>query len=340
MANHSNYSPSSAASWMVCNKSILSNLIPQEEGEAAIKGTALHDEIDRFLKKTDGFIGEAIKKGGLSYRAKKLIEAANEVCELDTNEYQSEQRVYFYKESGFGTSDIVAIDRGANVIYITDFKTGMIEVEAKGNKQLLCYAAGVEPLNEQTIYALTIIQMAEFDREPTVDTWIVSAQEVATFKAELVGAIEKFESGNIEEVAGTHCTYCRISMNCRSFTKYMKQAADKLVSEEFNSMNLFVRLTYAKKVEKLAKKIIDEAKQALNDGKECEGFYFVKQKNGTGWSEYAEPELYELYGEKIYEKKLKSYDTLVGELGDEIAYLPEGLAVQKYRDILRIDKAE
>lgn len=358
---HSMYSPSSAKRWMACSKSLLSSLVAQDTNEQAQKGTDIHDEIERFLLSyaslrcdaekaqaegadydftLEGFIDEVKRAVGLSRHAEKMLKELHSLVDLNEGVGEIESKQFFVDgfSEAFGYVDYIQRKETENEIWVIDYKTGMLEVKAKGNEQLLCYAAAEKPFNENTVYKLVILQMSEFDKEVTVDLAEYSAAEIAEFKDKVAQAIAKVREGEIEEVAGEHCTFCRIKANCKAITRYMLKGEQELKSDEFNRMDLLIRVRTAKNLEKLAKVTIDEVKGILDAGKEITGVGYKLQKHGITWDEYAEPQLFELLGDRIYKQELKTPTELKEAIGNEFAYVPEELYTVQMRRILTIEK--
>lgn len=340
MSDHSIYAPSSAKRWLKCNKSLLSNLVEQSANDNATLGTKIHSELEDFLKSMSDDPFEAqLEASNLSRRAKLIASELNDLIDFDVYRGEAEKQVFFYDsdKSAFGTCDYVASIKDKNKIFIVDFKTGMLAVDVEGNEQLLCYASGVPTINDETTYVLCIIQFAEFDKEPTVTVAEYSAEYVQNFKNRIANQINKVKNGDIEEVSGEHCLYCRIKQNCNSYTKYIAGERKFIESEQFNSSSLYARVKYAKSIKSHVDVIIAEAKKALDAGKEIPGLKYKTQPYGITWDEYAESSLFELYGNKIYKQQLKTAAELKKELGDEFDYVPEELYKVGERKILKVE---
>lgn len=131
----------------------------------------------------------------------------------------------------YGTADLVIADPGLQWLCVIDFKTGAAPVEARGNPQLLLYAAGAARAlpslaaaspHQNWRLTLAIVQpsrvvdaRAAISRPAryttSAETVLAEAQRVATQAASVAAAVA---AGRTAPQPGPHCRYCRARAAC------------------------------------------------------------------------------------------------------------------------------
>lgn len=208
-AQHAVYSPSSAHRWIECTASAeglaaLHRVHPDESGEAAIQGTAAHEEFERAMKE-----GTPDSKHPAAYL---VALALDYVRQLPPGQTWVEQRVRL-TEKIWGRCDFAHWQAEAGVLTIVDLKNGYVDVDVVENEQLRIYAAGsiyTHNLPAKWI-RYVVVQPNSFMPVPRVKQWIEPAADLFKF-AERVAAIP---DGPKTFRPGEHCRDCQLFGLCQ-----------------------------------------------------------------------------------------------------------------------------
>lgn len=155
MSEHAKFSPSAASRWMACPGSlVLSEGIPDEPSEFAAEGTAAHELAAMCFSTGMGaadFIGTEIEADGFTFTVDDemagFVQAYLDNCDREVGDHYCEIKVplsgVLQVDNQFGTADRVILNADENLLIARDLKFGRgVKVFAKGNKQLMLYAAG------------------------------------------------------------------------------------------------------------------------------------------------------------------------------------------------------
>ncbi len=219
---------------------------------------------------------------------------------------------------GHGTVDAVWLD-GFN-LNIVDFKYGFNRVEAKDNTQMLLYAIGVintlKDYKESSTITLHIVQ----PRINNFYAWTLTIDElnewIKYFQVQSIRALTLVDEFNPSD---TNCKYCKAKKHCPALNKFVNERSVEL-KEKMDNKTLFQN-TQLKKVEldnDYIKKILDNsplikdylvlieniAKEKLIAGDDIPGYKAVQTMSCRKLNKDAEDELYNEYGNEIYQKKL------------------------------------
>lgn len=202
---HAVYAPSSAHRWTVCTASAeaIAALGEQEEGDAAKKGTAAHEELERVLGG-----GEADSDHDSAYG---IALAVNFIKKLPPGETWVEQRVALTNQI-WGRLDFGHWYADGATLTILDLKDGFVDVSPVENEQERIYAASL--IQQYKLPAkwirYVIVQPNSIAPGPRVKQWIESAEDLFAFASKTAA----IPAGPKEFCAGETCKYCPLFGRC------------------------------------------------------------------------------------------------------------------------------
>jgi len=204
-SHHAKLAPSAAARWRACPGSVRlsEEAPPQPPGAAAQEGTNAHTVASRML------LGEVVTEHtypGIELYVGHVRSAMNR----KGARAWIEERVHL-TEAIHGTPDAVIHRR--NELEVVDLKYGYNRVEARGNAQLMIYAAGAIATHGLSVkkVKLTIVQ----PRAGGIRSVTLRRKE---FEA-LIGPVHAdadvaLNAENPPRRAGEHCAYCPAAAIC------------------------------------------------------------------------------------------------------------------------------
>ena len=240
---HSVTPPSSMNIFINCPAALkLSEGFEDKSGPAAEEGTEAH-ALCEFLIRSE--LGEEVEDPipSMNYYTPEMMDHAEcyknfvldklrEAKREDPEVLMAiEERVDFSKwtdTESFGTADCIIVTD--TTIRIIDFKYGFVEVDAKNNAQMLCYALGA--LEKYGFFyshiehiEMTIYQPRKFNES----TWMISKDELLEWGENVLHpAIEEALSGKANAHAGDHCRYCRARFRCEERASYNLALEEKM----------------------------------------------------------------------------------------------------------------
>lgn len=303
---HARFSPSAAKRRIMCPRSLrLEELFPETESPYAQEGTAGHSlaewELRQYLNKRKG------KRPQSEYYTEELREAVDEYVQYVVDAHKeglsawADTRLLVefrcdlsdYAEGCFGTADAVVISDGA--VEIVDLKLGKgVEVSAKENEQLKCYALGVlnafAPLYEIKEVKMTIVQ----PRLKNLSSWSLEPDELLDWGENVLKpAAELALKGEGEFRAGEWCRFCKAKATCRA----RAEANLELARLEFKEPELLSPeemgqvLDQADEIKHWVEDVYRWAQEsAIHKGLKFEGYKLVE---GKSMRKYTDTELVE-----------------------------------------------
>jgi hypothetical protein len=204
---HATYAPSSAHRWTVCTASAqaIAALGEQEEGDAAKKGTAAHEELERCLA------GGEPDEDHVSAYAVAL--AISYIKQLPPGQMWVEQRV-FLTEQIWGRCDVAHWHAESETLTIVDLKDGLVDVDVVENDQLRIYAAAsiyTHKLPAKWIRYCIVQPNSIVPGDRVKQPKEMESAETLFAFAERVAAIPR---GPLTFVAGEQCKYCPLFGRC------------------------------------------------------------------------------------------------------------------------------
>lgn len=247
-SEHARISPSAAERWIHCPGSVaLSEQVETRDKSSpfADEGTVAHRLAELKLKLSLGYILketfhiEMMKVESSEYYTPEMVSAVNAYVQavLDAkNQAGGEDAICWIEvkvdlsewiPEGFGTADAVII--GTSYIHVMDLKFGKgNKISAKGNPQLMIYAAGAIRRAEQLGLVstkkavITIVQ----PRLRHKDSMAVSITELFRWTECVVKPqAHKADEGTQEFDAGDWCRFCNAKPRCREITRHYLELA-------------------------------------------------------------------------------------------------------------------
>jgi hypothetical protein len=330
--SHALLSASGSSRWIGCPASVYMEYgLEDHTSEYAAEGIAAHE-----LAKFEFGYGQKPKSKYINREMELHIESyhnyVNSFIE-GSNAQDVEKKVDFSNAviNGYGTVDAFIFNWSEESLHIFDLKYGFNKVEAKNNTQMLLYAIGaLKNINEDKFLkkfeVKTITLHIVQPRINNFDTWTLSIEEleewIKYFQIQSIRALTLTDEFN---PSNTNCKYCKAKKHCPALTKFVSDRSIEL-KQKMNNGTLFVKSQDKKKDldNNFIKKVLDNsdlikqylqfvedtARERLIYGEEIEGYKVVRTMSRRKLKEDAEDELYNDYGDKIYQKSLLSLGAL------------------------------
>lgn len=221
-AAHAVFAPSSAHRWMECTASAeaiqaMRRVVPEDENEHAVAGTAAHEEIERCLEPV-AYFANGCKPAPVNpdhpaaYGVSLVLDYVQQLqAAALSSKMWIEQRVIL-TEQIWGRCDVAHWDPASETLTIVDYKNGYVGVDAEENEQLQIYAAATIYTQKLPVkyVRLVVIQPNDFRPLPRVKQHVMTVAdlyEFATRAASVPGGPKVFK-------AGQGCTYCPLFGRC------------------------------------------------------------------------------------------------------------------------------
>lgn len=151
-----------------------------------------------------------------------------------------EQRVDYgmYAPEGYGTCDCVAYSMGAGLLFILDYKHGMVPVRAKNNPQIRLYGLGaLQMLNitRRVQVWMYIIQPRSQSGE-IVSCETMTSEELVEWGLSIRSAAEAAVRGEGDPVPGAWCKYCPGDGVCKASAERYENTLATLESSGVEGM--------------------------------------------------------------------------------------------------------
>lgn len=253
---HSPLGPSSAERWLNCPASVRATAgMPDTESEYAKEGTIAHNIVERCQidnASASAYLGyyvfglcvSSTPLKSVAPVTQEMVDAVQEFLDyvngLD-GDALSEYRVKLdpYVPNGFGTLDDARLE--PYHAEITDFKYGKgVQVFAKDNVQLMCYAIGVYNdwnwLYDFKTFRLNIVQ----PRLDHIDEWLIETPALLKWAEEVLkpGAIATTKA-DAPFNPGSWCQFCKIKATCKA----RAESVFKAVVGEFEDLDTAIGQT-------------------------------------------------------------------------------------------------
>lgn len=237
-AAHSIKGPSRAHIVINCAASprMLDYALPSDEGFPAREGKCAHWVAEQsFLQSTEphSFIGATLHDVQVdkemadyvrvftSYARRRIAEAELKGYKV---EFATERRVdlTWIHPDYFGTLDFQIVITGADFCEIIDLKYGFVNVEAKGNPQLVSYA--MDPYRHNPglqNFMLTIVQPRSIHKDGPVRSVVLTRAEMDQWAQHLAYRLALTDDPNAEATPGLHCRFCPALGRCQAAAEKM-----------------------------------------------------------------------------------------------------------------------
>ncbi len=330
--SHAVLSASSADRWLHCPPSVrLSEEFEDKESGCALEGTCAHALAEYKLRKalsypaddpTENldFYNEEMDEatdGYVSYVLEQ-VQAAKKTCPDPT--IMVEQRVDFSRwvKQSFGTADALVIADGT--LHIVDLKYGTgIEVSAKDNPQMKCYALGALELFDD-IYDIDDVTLHIYQpRRQNVSEWRIPKADLLTWAEEVLKpAADLAWDGKGEFSCGDWCRFCKAKNVCRARAEENLKLArhDFKLPPKLTDAEIEVILSKVDELVSWASDIKEYALQQALSGKEWHGFKLVEGRSVRKYTDEASvAKAVSDAGFDPYEKKLLGITAMQKMLG-------------------------
>jgi hypothetical protein len=277
---HACYSPSSAHRWTVCTASAtaISALGEQEEGDAAKKGTAAHEELERCLA------GGTPDEDHVSAYAVALALAY--LKGLPDGQMWVEQRVHL-TEQIWGRCDVAHWHAESETLTIVDLKDGFVDVDVVDNEQLRIYAAAsiyTHKLPAKWI-RYCIVQPNSIIPGPRCKQWTEGADALFAF-AEKTAAVPR---GPLIFQEGEQCKYCPLFGRCPATQDVLLRLGPMLANapDAVSPAQIAIFMACKKPVTDWFAALEKAATKAALSGKVPEGMKLVTATTRRAWKDEA-----------------------------------------------------
>ncbi len=347
---HAILAPSSAGRWLACPPSArFEEQIPEEETPYAAEGTIAHDvaalllavragiykggtaQLNRELNALDATAAAFYKSQGKPNAFNDMYDHAEDYADFVkgqfplTGKYELliERKLYMdkYAPLCFGRTDAAVMT--PRVLFVDDYKYGSgVRVSAVGNKQEMLYGLGALLEAHKLGYDPDVVVMAIFQPRisETASTWEIDTADLLDWaEDELKPQATLAIAGQGEFKAGKHCHFCKAKTMCRAYyDKFddVKTIKDKRIMTD---KDLKTVLTFGSMVAAWVKKVEEEAKIKLQQGRRIPGFKLVAGRQHRAFireDDVVDTLLGEGYDtEDIFKSELRPLTDLEGKLG-------------------------
>ena len=339
---HSKLGASKAKQWLNCPRSIkLSEQAPKQlSNDYADDGSHAH-ELAEYVLKNEISIEElwampTFKSKPIDDEKKKAVQVYVEYIrnlqkEIGDAEFLMEQKFHLkhIHPDLYGTSDFTIKEEFGRLIVI-DFKYGAgVAVDVEENEQLLYYALGAAYGGTYSEIELVIVQPRAEHPDGPIRSWKTDNDFLMGFAKELKAAALLTQEENAPLKDGDHCRWCAAKAIC----PLLKEKAIQTAQTDFKSAELTLPsietltdeqvvnvVKFQSQIENWFESVKDFALLRLMNGEKIDGLKMVAKRSTRKWinEEEARSNLFEKYGERIYEKKFLSPSAAEKVLGKDI----------------------
>jgi len=295
---HAILSASKAYQWIECTPSaVINSKIKEAPSEYAAEGTKAHEIAETFLRaylrgdEAPKFSGaDAGIVGEVYPYVDRVIREYSELKKQNSDTLMLvETQVSFdqWVPEGFGTADIIILS--GKTIYVKDLKYGKgVEVSAKDNPQIRCYALGA--LQEfGMLYNVDTVDVEIL--QPRINNYSSEVMPVEYLlnwaKKVLKPAAAKAAKGEGELTAGEHCRFCKYSAQCpqraSENTAVMKVGTPEVTS--LTNDQISDLLYHAEEFSSWLKSLKDYVTERLMAGESLMGWKLVEGRSIRRWTD-------------------------------------------------------
>jgi hypothetical protein len=217
----------------------------------------------------------------------------------------------------FGTNDCcVAQPFGKLIVYDLKYGAG-VPVEVIENKQLMYYGLGAMQQGDFTEIELVIFQPRAAHKDGPVRRWTISPMDLVNFGIQLKAKAVETLNKKAPRVAGEWCKFCPALNVCPEALNKVIEVAQVDFSEAPTTLRdpkdldigtLKNILDFIPFIDDWLKQVSAHALALAESGQHIPGYKLVKKRSNRRWinEEAAQEQLEMIYGEAIFNKKLKS----------------------------------
>ena len=329
---HALLSASSAHRWIACPPSaLLSKNFEDVSSSFAQEGTDAHTLAQYKLENSLGintkdptealsFYNEEMNSHAENYAIFVLeqVEKTKETCA--DPQVLIEQKLDFskYVPGGYGYVDCLIIADGT--LTVIDYKYGLgIEVSAKKNPQMFCYALGALALFDG-IYDIDNVHMVIYQpRRENISEYNISTNELIKWAEEVLSPTAELAiNGKGEYKSGEHCQFCKAKATCRKRAECNLELAkyDFEVPATLDNDEIAAILRRSDDLVSWANDVKEYALKEALHGTKFEGFKLVAGRSNRKYTdEAAVADVVIAAGKDPYEKKLLGITAMTALLG-------------------------
>lgn len=313
MGKHAKLSPSGSHTWMSCAGAIpLAEKFEKRSSSSVYAriGTAIHEVCEQCLSKNEDpydYVGKTIVvEDDPIDITREHADMANTFVEYVRR--QEGEKFYEQKVSVeviddcWGTADAVILNQDTKTLEIADLKTGAgVQVDAKDNSQLRCYALGALNLfrdiyDIETVKA-TIVQPAFAylkDRPEGVSTDEMSVMELDEFGKKLVKSVNRMEKARDKlddpdtyTPSDKACKFCAAKTVCPALQREAEEVAKQDFSEykDGPSEDLSYWMDKVPVVKLFCDAVRDEVATRLKSGEDVPGYKLIAGRSTRLWAD-------------------------------------------------------
>lgn len=297
-------SPSKAHRWLVCPGS-MHVTAEDPETEWAAEGTRKHAVLKLVLSGEPVLAGDTIDTEAGPYKVPlEVLEQCHEVREF-IEQYESTHAGWTVEtetrvEIGThiwpgmtpgdcaGTTDATAYSY--EELLVMDAKFGFVQVEARGNPQLMLYACGLVAEIPFPIKWVTLcIAQPDYDGLMVFREHRLTVEELRAWAFDQLHVVEEIRAGSYRLQADDHaCRYCPARTQCPA---RLKALDDFSHAEWLQERPLEELLPLLPRLRAICKDLEQRAMADLNSGKVIRGYKLVASKSKRKWSTDNEAEV-------------------------------------------------
>jgi Protein of unknown function (DUF2800) len=354
---HSILAPSKSETWSMCvGAPNLAKGLPEVDAEYNASGSCSHWILEQVLKTgspAKAWLGQELKFGSFAFVVDKeraeRVQAAADAINGEPGQMWSERRLdtspIFGVPNQEGHADVIKLDPyGAveidgvphvGVLTVHDFKDGYIQVNAKNNKQGLCYLAAA--LYEFDIVA-PIAALRFCIHQPKIhhyDEWAYTRREIEIFSTiirpvaklayDIYHGIVEFDPAKHLNAGEEQCFWCPVRGRCPARAKRIVDMFAPLIQKhELDDKSLSQIYARLDEIEQACKDFRAEALRRALQGHEIDAYQLERGRRGNRhWTDKKKAEsalLMVLPEEKVYEPREIIGPTEFGSLVDKTTY--------------------
>ena len=361
---HSEIGASAASRWMACPASVRDSRGAKESTSVyAEEGTALHELVDHCINEGISNVLDCVGQSFNDFIMDEAMCIAAQECVNIAAKYVNDEAYECYVEEKFelkeihedmfGSNDFCALGHNSETrkdeLVVIDWKFGRgLKVNAKDNIQLVIYALGAYE-DYKSSYELDTVKL--IISQPRIagneySEWVISVDELLTFKKILKDGVKRVYADNPVYKAGDHCRFCKAKPTCLAIKNMAEDSLTATLDQEPITEEKLPEV--AKMTKEQIVKVLDNsgvikdwldsvhahAFRLAESGDKVDGYKLVKKKTNRKVKNTAEfiAEFEETFGDQIFaEKKLTTLGKLEKIVGKkEIAPFlikPEGANV-------------
>jgi hypothetical protein len=305
---------------MTCAGSLFFDLPRQESSPQAEEGTAAGEYLELLLTTAATNPPTHASNGHPFDEDMKFYanETAKEIKSKADTPVLCETRIDWDTKTGvtiMGRYDACFVSEGN--LYIDDYKYGWSPVEAFENWQLLGYAIG-EVIRRGKAFPQIIMRIHQprpHHEEGPIREWIVTYEELLTYKAMIDNRMELITNGDNSLVTSRNCKYCPAAAEaCPAFNKAFFRGIDvthDFIQDNISDQELSFQMDLMNRINEVFKVKKDSIEQLvatrIKAGNLIPNYVTKDKMSDRKWKKDISPELIKmLSGKNVVETKMLS----------------------------------